>query len=816
MKKSLIINVLSFIGILLFATNAFSAQYFVASTGGNDSYSQSQNDINHPWSTIRHSMSQLSAGDTLYIRAGSYSSIENIHFTNSGTQDKPITIAGYPGDARPTIIGNISGTAIYDYTFWLDGCSFFNIQGIDFKEVRFFIGYEPNGGSSSQTDYLSINDCKIINTKDSFYESRGSLIIGNTNYLSITNSEITSGGGHNVLLWERADYLKIENCYIHGGHHGIYCKHGSSIGHHTYKNNIIKDVGGYYSIAVNANNTTVENNLIYQTTEYSNRGGIQIHNNSWPSDYATINHNTIYGCTFSGIRLYEEDGEYPSGTIVTNNLIVNSGSSERRGLSTEDKSYLATSDYNLVYLSSYPNIFGVIYYSTYSLLNWRVEKGSGFDTNSINAAPTFTNGSGTMTTSSDFVLAPGNGYRASADGSDIGADISLVGLVGDSYQQNPDQGSYLPDTPFIESFEISTPEEIAKSASVIFYDDFETQQDLSVNYHDRDSGTNGMDITNNDSFSGTYSLEQKYSSGQVEAGYISRFIGDNPHLNSPGTKYDEIYFRFYHKFQNGFSELPQKMSRLKIFQTSNDWTGYLGIHQWINENYLSADTHIYTTDSWLPMTQSSLDYSSNLNIGRWICIEVRVKLNTIGQNDGEIQYWADGEEILHQTGLNLRSNWDEKGLNTIMLDCYWNGGSPKEQSRFYDNFIISTSPIGIASSPVNPVIYKSSFDSLNENDFQSAYQAQISISSSTIGMVWSGAVQGNIDSIKVDTVNGVFQGDLNGKASLDKGTIYYARVRQANASGTFSNWSSWYKMKTANGDNSIGSLDNVKGLRIVD
>ena len=29
-----------------------------------------------------------------------------------------------------------------------------------------------------------------------------------------------------------------------------------------------------------------------------------------------------------------------------------------------------------------------------------------------------------------------------------------------------------------------------------------------------------------------------------------------------------------------------------------------------------------------------------------------------------------------------------------MLDCYWNGGSPKAQSRYYDNLVISTQKIG--------------------------------------------------------------------------------------------------------------------------
>jgi hypothetical protein len=33
----------------------------------------------------------------------------------------------------------------------------------------------------------------------------------------------------------------------------------------------------------------------------------------------------------------------------------------------------------------------------------------------------------------------------------------------------------------------------------------------------------------------------------------------------------------------------------------------------------------------------------------------------------------------------------------MMLDCYWNGGSPRAQSRYYDNLVFSTQKIGPAT-----------------------------------------------------------------------------------------------------------------------
>jgi len=226
----------------------------------------------------------------------------------------------------------------------------------------------------------------------------------------------------------------------------------------------------------------------------------------------------------------------------------------------------------------------------------------------------------------------------------------------------------------------------------IFCDDFETEQNLNVNYDD--VSTNGMFVSTNDAFRGTYCLEQHYTAGQVNAGWVGKFIGDNPYLSQPGPKYDEIYYRWYHKFEEGFFGLPPKMARSRI-QLPGDWSGYAGMYQWIANSLLCAEVHTYyPVDRWMPIAYSTLDYSEPANIGRWICIEVRLKLNSPGQSNGEIQYWADGEEVLHRTGVDICGDFDDYGINLIQLDCYWNGGSPVAQSRFYDNFVISTGPIG--------------------------------------------------------------------------------------------------------------------------
>ncbi|MDX1945670.1 MAG: hypothetical protein SFU86_09680 [Pirellulaceae bacterium] len=49
-----------------------------------------------PWKTLKHALRQLQAGDTLYLRGGTY--YERVSLSRSGTAEAPITIGSYPGE----------------------------------------------------------------------------------------------------------------------------------------------------------------------------------------------------------------------------------------------------------------------------------------------------------------------------------------------------------------------------------------------------------------------------------------------------------------------------------------------------------------------------------------------------------------------------------------------------------------------------------------------------------------------------------------------------------------------------------------------
>jgi len=44
--------------------------------------------------------------------------------------------------------------------------------------------------------------------------------------------------------------------------------------------------------------------------------------------------------------------------------------------------------------------------------------------------------------------------------------------------------------------------------------------------------------------------------------------------------------------------------------------------------------------------------------------------------------------------LNFVDSYTDYGINAIFIENYWNSGSPKEQQRYFDNFVVSTKRIG--------------------------------------------------------------------------------------------------------------------------
>jgi len=362
----------------------------------------------------------------------------------------------------------------------------------------------------------------------------------------------------------------------------------------------------------------------------------------------------------------------------------------------------------------------------------------------------------------------------------------------------------VPQSPRVGNVEILADQGWASNPDTIWYDDFDSSEPLINRYLEA-----SLDPVTYEALGGTgQSLRGRWQEGQTPAGNIKKAFGRSPsdyrglgvHKNEDFT---EVYWRQYVKMQEGWTGNPLKLSRAVSFSDSN-WTKAMSAHIWQGaSNNLAIDpwstinsaSQPGTTSRWLGNKQATSQTFDTAESGRWVSVEGRAKFNTPGQSNGVFQLWIDGQLEASSTNLNWAYDWDDYGFNMIWLTNHWNvnaGGSPAAQERYFDDFVISTAPIGLATSPLNPLVTKTFFIDPDGSDAQAAWQLQIASDLAGTDMVWdSSDILGAGLSIRVNTVNGAFQGSLTGESRLMEEHLYALRVRQQDTNGDWSGWSAW-------------------------
>ena len=226
--------------------------YYVAPTG-NDANPGTQS---RPWRTIQHAADTLVAGDTVYIRAGTYR--ERVAPQHSGSEGNLITYAAYPGESA-TIDG--SGIAVPEYggLFDLSGHNYITVRGLR------IVNSARAGILADTSNHIVIENNYTYNTVSSgigVWNSHDVIVAGNEVVLACNDGDqedITIGG---------TDTFEVRDNHVHdggpgtNGGEGIDVKDGSSNGQ-VYRNHVhhLQRVGIYvdawdkhtYNIAVYQN-----------------------------------------------------------------------------------------------------------------------------------------------------------------------------------------------------------------------------------------------------------------------------------------------------------------------------------------------------------------------------------------------------------------------------------------------------------------------------------------------------------------------------------------------------------------------------------
>ena len=352
--------------VMALAGTASAATYYVATTGTNATCVAAQT-ITTPAQTIAFGVGCLSAGDTLYIRTGTYAErIDPNDYTipSGASWVAPITIAGYPNETV-TISGGV------------------NIQ---------------DNLNLSVPVYLVFDNLTLRNGLGNAFR-----IGGNVNHIRVKNSDIQSTKTNSVFADNTTSYLEVLNCNIHDspiefvpawnmttGTYGLYLsgnnmtitgnniqnntgygiheyqEGGTNVSNNVIANNIITgngfDDGERGSELGGAIISSGDNNLFYNNIVYSNKHGVIIGHISSAGNNKIYN-NTIYGNQGLGLQFLADS----PNTTAQNNIVYLNGNGTPGQQIVDWGTTGLTADHNLITDPSFVNA---------GAANFRLQSGS--------------------------------------------------------------------------------------------------------------------------------------------------------------------------------------------------------------------------------------------------------------------------------------------------------------------------------------------------------------------------------------------------------------------------------------------------------
>jgi hypothetical protein len=396
-------------GAFASAPVAAGGSYYVA-TNGNDSNPGTQS---QPWRTIQKAANTLIAGDTVYVRAGTYS--ETVTPQNSGTASGSITYRAYSGETV-VVDGGSSRSEGFSLTnhqsyIVIDG---FTIQGQTWGGVSLF-----------GTSHVVIRNNTIRN-----WTTFGIVSDAPTNsYVEIANNDVsTSVGSAQSGMWLcEAQHFDVHDNRVHNiPMNGIDFGHGSS--YNDIHSNLVYETGyggdqQWQGIGAEdgAEYHNFYNNIVY----HARNAGILVN-----SSHHTFYNNTIYASARtggsnvgqgSGIEMVPWNGENPSYNTVKNNIIVTTQPNEKALKVASNNPGSMTVGNNVFYRADGSNNAEVVWWGDPNgqFLNWTGWiNGPGAGKGDINTNPLFVGGS-------DLTQAGYYKLQASSPAIDHGANVGV-------------------------------------------------------------------------------------------------------------------------------------------------------------------------------------------------------------------------------------------------------------------------------------------------------------------------------------------------------------------------------------------------------
>lgn len=282
--------------------------------------------LNAPWKTIQRAANVAAAGDTVFVRSGTYN--ETISITRSGSSGagQRIIFRNYPGEL-PVV--DASGKSVVDGqsgVFTLSNISYVTIEGFDIKNfVTSSTNNVPIGiyvwGAGSYVEILNNHISYIKNTANSGDANALGLLVAGTEVPASINNITISGNELDHLVLGSSESLSING----------NVEHWKVINNKVHDNNNIGiDAIGFEETNPSdtynqARDGLISGNLVYNITSYGNPA----YGNEYAADGIYVDggkriiiENNIVHHTDFGIELASEHkGKSTSYITARNNLV---------------------------------------------------------------------------------------------------------------------------------------------------------------------------------------------------------------------------------------------------------------------------------------------------------------------------------------------------------------------------------------------------------------------------------------------------------------------------------------------------------------
>ncbi len=289
--------------LLLLLTLSFQIQaatYYVATTGNNGA----DGSIGTPWLTLAFSVSQMSSGDTLNIRGGTYSEQLNNTIPAGTSWNAATTVQAYNGEAvilNPTVV---DGTDVLRFTTLATKYIIINGLIIDGENLT-------GGGNCVKVTYSTPGEP--------------------AQFIRLTNCVLKNAyDGMGILMTASVDYTptfcEVLGCTIYGAgfigddtpnKHGVYLSTSSNV---IAGNTIFSNLNlGAHLFDGRPSGNVIKNNKFLHSRSGTNGGdGVGIYGGT---------NNQVYGNVFTGhnVAFIVQPSDFATNNFFINNTVFSNG-----------------------------------------------------------------------------------------------------------------------------------------------------------------------------------------------------------------------------------------------------------------------------------------------------------------------------------------------------------------------------------------------------------------------------------------------------------------------------------------------------------